>query len=39
LRRHNSPFVWERAARKLHEEEANARRLAKKLAKNRKKNS
>jgi len=38
LRRHNSPFVWERAARKLREEEANARRLAKKLAKNRKKN-
>jgi cellulose synthase/poly-beta-1,6-N-acetylglucosamine synthase-like glycosyltransferase len=37
LRRHNSPFVWERAARKLREEEANARRLEKKLAKNRKK--
>jgi GT2 family glycosyltransferase len=39
LRRHNSPFVWERAARKLREEEANARRLEKKLARNRKKNS
>jgi cellulose synthase/poly-beta-1,6-N-acetylglucosamine synthase-like glycosyltransferase len=37
LRRHNSPFVWERAARKLREEEANAKRLEKKLAKNRKK--
>ncbi len=37
LRRHNSPFVWERAARKLREEEANARRLAKKIAKNSKK--
>jgi hypothetical protein len=39
LRRHNSPFVWEREARKLREEEANARRLEKKLAKNRKRNS
>ncbi len=37
LRRHNSPFVWEREARKLREEEANARRLAKKIAKNSKK--
>lgn len=36
LRRHNSPFVWERAARKLREEEANAQRLAKKIAKNSK---
>ena len=39
LRRHNSPFAWERAARKLREEEANARRLEKKLARNKKKNS
>ena len=39
LRRHNSPFVWERAARKLREEEANARRLEKKLARSRKKNA
>ena len=38
LRRHNSPFVWERAARKMREEETDARRLEKKLAKNRKKN-
>lgn len=37
LRRHNSPFVWEREARKLREQEANARRLAKKIAKNSKK--
>ena len=37
LRRHNSPFVWERAARKLREEEANAQRVAKKIAKNTKK--
>jgi cellulose synthase/poly-beta-1,6-N-acetylglucosamine synthase-like glycosyltransferase len=36
LRQHNSPFVWERAARKLREEEANARRLAKKLARRKK---
>ena len=36
LRRHNSPFVWERAARKLREEEIGARRLAKKLARNKK---
>jgi glycosyltransferase involved in cell wall biosynthesis len=33
LRRHNSPFVWERAARKLREELRNAQRLEKKLAK------
>jgi hypothetical protein len=32
LRRHNSPFVWERAARERREEEMKARRLAKKLA-------
>ena len=38
LRRHNSPFVWERTARKMREEEADARRLAKKLARNTKKN-
>lgn len=38
LRRHNSPFVWERAARKRRDEEINAQRLARKLAK-RKKNS
>ena len=37
LRRHNSPFIWERAARKLREEEADARRLAQKLARGRKK--
>ena len=37
LRRHNSPFVWERAARKMRGEEMNARRLARKIAKNRKK--
>jgi glycosyltransferase involved in cell wall biosynthesis len=36
LRRHNSPFVWERAARKLREELRNAQRLEKKLAKNKK---
>jgi hypothetical protein len=35
LRKHNSPFVWERAARKLRDEEVNARVLEKKLAKNR----
>jgi cellulose synthase/poly-beta-1,6-N-acetylglucosamine synthase-like glycosyltransferase len=39
LRKHNSPFAWERAARKLREEEMNAQRLAKKLARNKKKNS
>jgi glycosyltransferase involved in cell wall biosynthesis len=38
LRRHNSPFMWERAARKRRDEEINAQRLARKLAK-RKKNS
>jgi glycosyltransferase involved in cell wall biosynthesis len=37
LRRHNSPFVWERAARKMREEEMNAQRLARKIAKNTKK--
>jgi glycosyltransferase involved in cell wall biosynthesis len=37
LRQHNSPFVWERAARKRRDEEIRARRVAKKLAK--KKNS
>jgi hypothetical protein len=37
LRRHNSPFAWERTARKLREEEADARRLAKKIARNKKK--
>jgi hypothetical protein len=37
LRMHNSPFVWERAARKLREEEAGARRLSQKLARHRKK--
>jgi hypothetical protein len=35
LRKHNSPFVWERAARKLRDEEVKARVLEKKLAKNR----
>jgi hypothetical protein len=39
LRRHNSPFVWERAARKRREAVADAQRLAKKLARNKKKNS
>jgi glycosyltransferase involved in cell wall biosynthesis len=39
LRMHNSPFVWERAARKLRREEQDAKRLAKKLAKNREKKS
>jgi GT2 family glycosyltransferase len=38
LRRHNSPFVWERTARKLREEEASARRLEKKLKRHGKKN-
>jgi glycosyltransferase involved in cell wall biosynthesis len=37
LRRHNSPFVWERAARKMRGEEMNAQRLARKIAKNTKK--
>jgi glycosyltransferase involved in cell wall biosynthesis len=32
LRKHNSPFVWERAARKKRDEEIRARRVAKKLA-------
>lgn len=35
LRRHNSPFVWERTARKLRDEEENARRLDRKLARNK----
>jgi glycosyltransferase involved in cell wall biosynthesis len=39
LRRHNSPFVWERAARKLRDEEIKARRLEKKLARTREKKS
>lgn len=32
LRKHNSPFVWERAARKKRDEEIRAARVAKKLA-------
>jgi GT2 family glycosyltransferase len=38
LRKHNSPFAWERAARKRRLEEIDAQRLARKLAK-KKKNS
>ena len=33
LRKHNSPFVWERAARKRRDEEIRATRVARKLAK------
>ena len=33
LREHNSPFVWEREARKKRDEEIRALRVAKKLAK------
>jgi cellulose synthase/poly-beta-1,6-N-acetylglucosamine synthase-like glycosyltransferase len=36
LRKHNSPFAWERAARKRREEEMDAQRLARKLAKRKK---
>jgi GT2 family glycosyltransferase len=39
LQKHNSPFVWERAARKKRDEEIRATRVAKKLAKRAKKNS
>ena len=38
LRRHNSPFVWERAARRLREEEESAKRLDRKLARNKSRN-
>ena len=36
LRKHNSPFVWERAARKRSEEIASAQRAVRKVAKGRK---
>lgn len=39
LRKHNSPFVWERAARKQRDEEIRATRVAKRLAARGKKNS
>jgi glycosyltransferase involved in cell wall biosynthesis len=39
LREHNSPFVWERVAREKRDEEVRATRVAKRLAKRRKKRS
>ena len=39
LRRHNSPFVWEREARKKRDEEIRARRVARRIAERAKKDA
>jgi hypothetical protein len=39
LRRHNSPFVWERDARKKRDDGIRAVRVAKRLAEKKRKNS